>query len=231
MKKLILNFLFLLLTGGLVYGLLVQSHSTHVSQHIANTIQPARLFYHAHPFAAVVLFWCAHLIASCFSIPGSCTVLNTLSGGIFGFWVGCTVVYPITIVSAILVYFFGKKLRGIRFFARRAERIDTWSLFLTQREFMFFVTLRLSPLLPFGLLNIVMGVADVPFPTYLLTTVVGVFFDVTLLNNLGAGLMASSSQSQKGLAITFFVLLFMFFLLQMALTKTYNPSAREPLQK
>jgi uncharacterized membrane protein YdjX (TVP38/TMEM64 family) len=47
------------------------------------------------------------------------------------------------------------------------------------------ILLRLSPLVPFGALNLVLGLLRVKFSHYLFATFAGIFFDVFLLCNLG----------------------------------------------
>jgi uncharacterized membrane protein YdjX (TVP38/TMEM64 family) len=57
---------------------------------------------------------------------------------------------------------------------------------LSNHNFLFLIILRLSPLLPFGIVNIILGFLNLNFGVYISTTIIGVFFDVTLLNSLGA---------------------------------------------
>jgi uncharacterized membrane protein YdjX (TVP38/TMEM64 family) len=157
-----------------------------IPEWVGRVLEPARDFYTQAPAAAIVLFCIAHLSASLFSIPGSCTGLNILSGAVFGFAAGCAIVYSITMVSALLAYRVGEKLGRTRVLERYSlaaqdrlknlDRSDYWSL----------VALRLSPILPFGILNLMMGAVKVPWLMYLVTTFVGIFFDVVLLNGLGA---------------------------------------------
>jgi uncharacterized membrane protein YdjX (TVP38/TMEM64 family) len=227
MKKLFVKTGLLLVVGGMIYGILLQSHSTHASETVGRVLAPAHSFFATNPALAIALFCLAHLLASTLCIPGSCTFLNTLSGAIFGFWLGCTLVYPITIVSACLMYWVGRKLDRVSFIKSYKESIESWRKMLKSDETMYFVALRLSPVFPFGLLNVAMGLVHVPFTLYFMTTIVGIFFDVTLLNNLGAAVGTASPQSEKSLAISFFVLLLLLFLLRFALGKAYDQRPRE----
>lgn len=148
----------------------------------------ARQKYESAPLLFVGFFCLAHLISSVFALPGSCTTLNLLSGAVFGFWLGCAIVYPITMVSAVLVYFVGYKFSNFKIFSKLGLVIENQFKTMGQRDFAFLVALRLSPLFPFGIINFICGATRVPFSLYFFSTLLGVFFDVILLNNIGAAL-------------------------------------------
>src|SRR4051794_26287611 len=103
MKKLTTN-LSLFAVLALVGWIFFRDRGGAPSQFLFNSLAPARDFFSASPCAAIVAFCFAHLFCSLLSLPGSCTFLNTVSGAVFGFWLGCTIVYPVTIVSACLMY-------------------------------------------------------------------------------------------------------------------------------
>lgn len=183
------------------------------------------------PVIAVALFCVAHLLCSLLGVPGGCTALNLTAGATFGFWLGCAIVYPITLLSAVLMYAFARWLRSIPRFADR-PRLRRWraryeanSGALQDGEYWFLVGLRLSPLLPFGILNFLMGWCRLSFVDYLVTTIVGIFFDVTLLNNLGALLSAPQRQSTPlALVLSFGGLLVFFFVLRLRVPKSQRES-------
>lgn len=164
-------------------------------------LEPARNFYGRSPFWAILIFCLAHLVASLFSIPGGCTGLNVLAGAIFGFAAGCAIVYPITMLSAALAYLAGERIGRSRIFERYRISSQSWLKRIDQHDYWFLVGLRLSPLLPFGTLNLLMGALKVPWVTYLSTTCAGIFFDVTLLNGIGAGLFHSRDQGIEKLLL------------------------------
>src|SRR6185312_2375312 len=78
---------------------------------VSNLLAPAAEIFAHHPWLAILAFCVLHLTASTTGIPGSCTLLNTLSGAVFGFWRGCAIVYPVTALSAALMYKFGARLK------------------------------------------------------------------------------------------------------------------------
>lgn len=158
---------------------------------LGDALRDARVFYAAHPVATIALFWAAHFLSSTFSVPGSCTVLNVSSGAVFGFWAGCAIVYPVTMLSGCVGYFAASKLRGLKVMARYEPLLGNLQARLHHGGFLFLVTLRLSPVFPYGALNPLLGLLRVPFGTYFLSTLVGVFLDVFLLNSIGAAIGAA----------------------------------------
>ena len=154
-------------------------------------LRDARHYYAGYPAATVALFCLAHLLSSTFSIPGSCTVLNVASGAVFGFWAGCAIVYPITMLSACVGYLAASRFRALPLMARYEGLLGSLGSRLEQGGFLFLVTLRLSPIFPYGVLNPLLGLLRVPFGTFLASTFVGIFLDVVLLNSIGATLAAA----------------------------------------
>jgi uncharacterized membrane protein YdjX (TVP38/TMEM64 family) len=178
----------------------------------------ARLVYAAHPALTVLAFCAAHFVSSFFSIPGSCTLLNVSSGAVFGFWAGCAIVYPITLLSACAGYFAASHLRGFSFMARYETLLESLRAKVAKGGFLFLVTLRLSPIFPYGTLNPLLGLLRVPFGTFIASTFVGIFLDVFLLNSIGATLAAAGSSSGvsdgKKLLLVFCGLLASMFVMQ-----------------
>lgn len=202
-------------TGALVYWILRSSGHVELAPSAVRAIESARAFHAGQPWTAIAVFCCAHMIASTFSVPGSCTVLNTMSGAVFGFWQGCAVVYAVTMLSAVTGYAIGAKLRSTTWLKRFQPYVDSLNQKSREHDYLYFVTLRLSPLIPFGILNLLAGTLGIPFGLYLMTTWVGVFFDVVLLNNLGAAAIEGS----WGFAISFAVLFAVMFVIRKATPK------------
>jgi uncharacterized membrane protein YdjX (TVP38/TMEM64 family) len=144
--------------------------------------------YRDQPFTAIALVCATHFIFSFFGIPGGCTALNIGAGALFGLPTACAVIYPVTMFSAAAGYWVGRHFSTHRMAIRAAERLQSLMERLRSADFLFLVGLRLSPVVPFGLMNLACGVLGVAWPIYLLSTFVGIFFDVVLLASMGAAL-------------------------------------------
>src|SRR5687767_7663288 len=104
MRALAKDVFWLAVVAALVIWVVNRGESVNKMEWIMEYMQPAKNFFTAHPALTVGLFCLAHLASSAFSLPGSCTALNIVSGFLFGFWTGCLIVYPVTMLSACLVY-------------------------------------------------------------------------------------------------------------------------------
>jgi uncharacterized membrane protein YdjX (TVP38/TMEM64 family) len=232
----ILTVLITVLVVTLAYWFLVRDCRPAALAWLEPPIVRARDFYAANHLLAIVVFCCAHLVCSTTGLPGGCTSLNIVSGAVFGFWRGCAVVYSVTLLSALLVYELGSRLGGLAIFSRYRTRAEIllrhperllgrplgrfWGHFLGRHDFLFLVSLRLSPLLPFGVLNFFAGVMRMPLALFFSTTLIGIFFDVILLNSVGAALQINddASNTARGLiGVSFLVLLCLFLWVRRAL--------------
>jgi uncharacterized membrane protein YdjX (TVP38/TMEM64 family) len=180
-----------LLVAALAYWIVSGSGTIPVPAFVTEKLARATELYQLHPTEMIAVFCLAHVLAACLSIPGSCITLNIFSGAVFGFHVGCLVVYPITLLSACIGYFAAVPLLSLPLVARQRKKVDALRDRLGDDDFLFLVSLRLSPIFPYGVLNLALGLLRVPFPTFLASTFVGVFFDVVILNGVGAAIAAS----------------------------------------
>lgn len=184
-------------------------------------IEKLKYFYNDHPNYSLTIIMVIHFLASFFCLP-ACSIINIGAGFLMGFWRGVESIYFITMVSAIAGYYWGRT-----FYAKR------WGLFLRQLlpkknseiksvGFFYLIILRLSPLIPFGLLNFSLGSIKVPLDLYLATTFAGVFFDVVLLNKIGDSIrkMSEVSNNEYHFISEIFVVIVLFILL--IFSKKYN---------
>lgn len=217
-NKLLLNAGSYFAIGVFLYWFINGQNQIPVSLWLKTNLQSLRHFYQDNPVLSIALFAFAHMTSATLSIPGSCTFLNVLSGAVFGFTAGVFIVYPVTIISGTIGYFLGCKL-PLEFLERKyGAQINTLKKAVGPEAFSFLVLSRLSPLLPYGLLNIVYGFLRVPFSLFLITTTIGVFFDVVLLNSAGALLGGSSAgfaESKRNIVIAFILLFFLSYLVKL----------------
>ena len=222
------DLLLLALLGLFVAWILRQEYNPWSIPWFKNYYTDVQQFYAENKLLTVLLFSLAHITSSAIGIPGSCTLLNVSSGALFGFWLGCAIVYPITLFSASLVYYVGLQYSNLSFLRKYKKQGEQLRKYVQEKDYLFLVSLRLNPFFPYGVLNFILGALKVPFGLYFVTTLVGVFFDVTLLNNIGAGLkMLGEGQSQKQapLVVSFFILVVILLFLRRTFPKQHlDPS-------
>ena len=116
-------------------------------------------------------FVAAYLILGLFGLPGS-TVLNLTAGLLFRFWLGLLlVVLASTLASSLAFLSFRYLFRNFveakvrRFFPRLEQELQ-------QQGAYFIFAMRLFPVIPYSLTNLVLAVSPVRFRTYLWVTLV-----------------------------------------------------------
>lgn len=198
-----------------------------VSSLLISQLNSIRHWYEQNTIIAILSFCLAHFLSASLSIPGGCTFLNTLSGAVFGFWKGIIIVYVVTIASGMVGYFLGRHFLYRFVKSRFQERIESLEEKLQNSSFVFLVALRLSPLLPYGVINIVLGGLNIRWTLFMASTVVGVFFDVVLLNSLGAvaaGATRLDPSAKWHYLGIFLVLFFLFYCAKIIKTRVEKKS-------
>jgi uncharacterized membrane protein YdjX (TVP38/TMEM64 family) len=202
------HLLFLGLLSLAVFGLLNYAPDLTLLEWLRHRMASFQDYYVDQPSLVIVAFCVLHFISATTGFPGGCTTLNMAAGAVFGFWLGCLIVYPVTISSACVMYFMGRRARTrIEMVGRFADRLDKFRELTVGRGHLLLVMLRLSPLLPFNVINFFSGVIAVPFILFLGTCIVGIFFDVVLLNSIGAQLVAKSGHNEVHFILIFLLLL------------------------
>jgi len=120
----------------------------------------------SHPALAILAFAAAYLILGLFGLPGS-TVLNLTAGLLFRFWLGLLlVVLASTLASSLAFLSFRYLFRNFveakvrRYFPRLEQELQ-------QQGAYFIFAMRLFPVIPYSLTNLVLAVSPVRFLTYL----------------------------------------------------------------
>ena len=133
-----------------------------------------------------------------FSLPGA--VFLTLSGGfLFGTVLGTALTVTGATIGATFVFLFAKSLFGenaLDRFGRPAARLAEG---IRRNAGSYLLVLRLVPLFPFFLVNLVPAFIGVPIATYVMTTFFGIIPGTIVFSLAGAGL---GSVLDQGGAVT-----------------------------
>ena len=150
-------------------------------------------------FVAVLLYIAVYAVLVALSVPGG-VALTVVGGFLFGTGLGgfCAVIGAT--LGAVAVFLAARA--GLGGLARRAGP------FFTKLEagfradaFNYLLVLRLVPLFPFWLVNLVPALAGVSLPTYLLATLIGIIPATLVYASLGNGL--GRLVDQPGLGVLF----------------------------
>lgn len=123
----------------------------------------------------MVAYVAVYALATVFMVPGS--VLTLLAGMVYGLVVGAALVIPASLTGATLAALLGRTLLRGWVEAKVSERpkIRALDQAIGREGFKMVMLLRLSPVLPFTLLNYALGITSVPLGTYVLASAIGMF--------------------------------------------------------
>ncbi|MGL4242444.1 MAG: TVP38/TMEM64 family protein [Beijerinckiaceae bacterium] len=150
-------------------------------------------FVAANGLLAGAAYVLAYVVAVSFSLPGA--AILTLAGGfLFGAPLGTLLTVTGATIGATVIFLFAKTLFGDnaldRFGAPAAKLADG----IRRNAASYLLVLRLVPLFPFFLVNLVPAFVGVPLMTYVLTTFFGIIPGTTVFSLAGAGLGAVLDQ-------------------------------------
>ena len=147
---------------------------------------------------AALAYVAAYVVAVAFSMPGA--VFLTLSGGfLFGAVFGTLLTVIGATVGATLIFLFAKTLFGANALDRFGAPAAKLAEGIRKDAASYLLVLRLVPLFPFFLVNLVPAFVGVPLVTYVLTTFFGIIPGTAVFSLAGAGL---GSVLDQGGAIT-----------------------------
>ncbi len=136
---------------------------------------------------ATGLYLVVYVAATALSVPGA--VILTLAGGfLFGAIYGTVLTVIGASTGATLVFLFARYLTGERALDRLGPQAARLADGLRRNAWAYLLALRLVPLFPFFLVNLVPAIVGVRLPVYVLTTVFGIMPGTAVYSLAGAGL-------------------------------------------
>ncbi len=140
-----------------------------------------------HPVAAAGLFVAVYVAVVALSIPGA--VVLTLCGGfLFGPWLGTGLVVLGATGGAVLLFLVARSALGEPLRARAGPWLSRLAEGFRADAFNYLLALRLVPVFPFWLVNLVPALLGVRLSTFALATAIGIVPGSLVYASLGAGL-------------------------------------------
>ena len=165
-------------------------------------------FYAANRLLTIAIYFILYVVVTALSLPGA-AVMTLAGGGLLGFWTALVTVSFASTIGATLAFLasrfllrdwvqgkFGDKLKAIN---EGVEREGSFYLF----------TLRLVPLFPFFVINLVMGLTPMRAGAYYLVSQIGMLPGTAVYVNAGTQLGQIESAAgilSPGILISFVLL-------------------------
>lgn len=121
-----------------------------------------------------LLYIFAYIVVVALSIPGA-TVMTLAGGYFFGMFPGLFYINLSAVLGATIAFLVARYLLGEIIQQRYSEKLKFLNEELSKNGHLYLLTLRLIPLFPFFLVNILSGLTNIRLFTYVWTTAVGIF--------------------------------------------------------
>jgi uncharacterized membrane protein YdjX (TVP38/TMEM64 family) len=144
-------------------------------------------FVAGHWALAALAYLGLYIAAVAFSVPGA--VFLTLAGGfLFGAAAGTALTVLGATVGATAVFLLARTLFGEDALSRLGPRAEALAEAIRRNAASYLLVLRLVPLFPFFLVNLVPAFVGVRLPVYVVTTLIGILPGTAVFSLAGAGL-------------------------------------------
>lgn len=152
-------------------------------------------WHSATPLWSILVFFAIYVVATALSVPGA-VILTLAAGAIFGFGTGLVVVSFASSVGALLAFLVARYLLRDtvqRRFGRSLARVNQG---MREDGTLYLLTLRLVPLFPFWLVNLLMGLTPMTATRYYGVSQLGMLPATAVYVNAGTQLASVQSTSQ-----------------------------------
>ena len=136
---------------------------------------------------AALLFMAIYTTAVAFSLPGA-TVLSITGGFLFGTVWGTVCIVVSATLGATVLFLIAKTAFGDALRARAGPWLQNMEAGFRDNALSYLLVLRLVPLFPFFMVNLVPALLGIPLSTYVLGTFVGIIPGALVYATVGAGL-------------------------------------------
>lgn len=181
----------------LVIALVVAYNWFGLSQYLSlSTLKEHQLalnsYYDSHPWTVLAIFGAIYILSTALSLPGA-TLLTLAAGAVFGLWTGVIFVSFASTIGATLAFMASRFL--LKDFVQRKFRDKLTKINKgIEREGAFYLfTLRLVPIFPFFLINLVMGLTPIRTLTYFFVSQLGMLPGTFVYVNAGTELAEITS--------------------------------------
>ena len=144
-------------------------------------------YYQANPIQSTLIFFVVYIFVTSFSIPGA-AILSLLSGAIFGLLLGSLVVIVAATIGATVAFWIARYLLGNTIQERYADKLKTINAGIEKDGAFYLLTLRLIPIFPFFIINILMGLTPMRTIVYVTTSFFGMLAGTMVYVNVGTQL-------------------------------------------
>lgn len=151
-------------------------------------------FYALHPWQSIGLFTAIYILVTALSLPGA-ALLTLLAGSLFGTLHGTIIVSFASTTGASLAMLLSRYLFRDMIENKWSDQLTTIQKGLEKEGAFYLFSLRLIPLFPFFLINLLFGLTRIKAQTFFWVSQVGMFLGTLVYVNAGTQLAQIESLS------------------------------------
>jgi pyruvate/2-oxoglutarate dehydrogenase complex dihydrolipoamide dehydrogenase (E3) component/uncharacterized membrane protein YdjX (TVP38/TMEM64 family) len=144
-------------------------------------------FYGQNPWQMLGGYFVFYVLCTALSLPGA-TILTLGAGAVFGLLPGLVLVSFASTLGATLAFLFTRYLLRSTIEAKFKAQLESINRGIEKEGAFYLFTLRLVPVFPFFLINMVMGLTKMPVLVYALVSQVGMLLGTAVYVNAGTQL-------------------------------------------
>ena len=141
-------------------------------------------YYEREPLTTTVSYFLLYVIITGLSLPGA-AILTLAAGAIFGVLWGTVVVSFASTIGATLAFLVSRYLFREAIQGRFADKLTAINRGMDEEGAFYLFTLRLVPIFPFFIINLVMGLTTIRVLTFFLVSQVGMLAGTIVYVNAG----------------------------------------------
>jgi uncharacterized membrane protein YdjX (TVP38/TMEM64 family) len=139
------------------------------------------------PGRAIAIFFAVYVLVTALSLPGA-TVLTLAAGALFGLWPGLLLASFASSIGATLAFLTARYLLRDAVQQRLGERLAPINEGMRRDGAWYLLTLRLVPVFPFFIINLVMGLTPISTPRFYVVSQLGMLAGTLVFVNAGTQL-------------------------------------------
>jgi dihydrolipoamide dehydrogenase len=165
-------------------------------------------FYTDHRLLTMTMYMGVYILVAALSLPGA-SVMTLAGGAIFGLWYGLVLVSFASTIGATLAFLVARLLLRDYVQSRFGDRLKAINDGIEKDGALYLFTLRLVPIFPFFVINLVMGLTPIRVGVFYLVSQIGMLAGTAVYVNTGTQLAKVDSLSgilSPGLIFSFVLL-------------------------
>ncbi len=165
-------------------------------------------FYQQNQLLMISGYLAIYIVSTAMSLPGA-TILTLAGGGIFGFWLGLVLVSFASTIGATLAFAAARFLLKESIQNKFGDKLKAINNGIEKDGDFYLFSLRLVPIIPFFVINLVMGLTPIKMYRFFFVSQLGMLAGTAVYVNAGTQLSKIESTSDivsPGLIASFVLL-------------------------